>query len=156
MRISPWFFTILFGVLVAWSPLSIAQTVALPEAAPSSNAIHAVAPASVASAIPCDQCDQCAGAVAGQGCGMGSRRGPLSESFSKYYNCRYHGSYNYPVPPQFTYFWPGIYKQKSIADYQSVYRNTMLASPSDVFNPNAAINAQPVMGKQTIINQNAQ
>ncbi|MBN2577863.1 MAG: hypothetical protein JXB10_02645 [Pirellulales bacterium] len=32
----------------------------------------------------------------------------------RYFNCWCNGSYKYPVPPQSTYLWPGIYSQQTI------------------------------------------
>lgn len=34
-------------------------------------------------------------------------------------NCACHGSYKYPVPSQYTYFWPGIYSQQAMTQYVS-------------------------------------
>jgi hypothetical protein len=39
------------------------------------------------------------------------------------FNCGCQGSYNYPVPPQYTYHWPGsVYKQQLMTDYHSPWR----------------------------------
>ena len=37
-------------------------------------------------------------------------------------NCECNGSYKYPVPPLFTYFWPGLYSQQLMTDYHSPWR----------------------------------
>ena len=37
-------------------------------------------------------------------------------------NCACHGSYKYPVPSQYTYFWPGIYSQQRMTQYVSPWR----------------------------------
>ncbi len=37
-------------------------------------------------------------------------------------NCACQGSYKYPVPSQYTYFWPGIYSQKTMTQYVSPWR----------------------------------
>ena len=37
-------------------------------------------------------------------------------------NCACHGSYKYPVPSQYTYFWPGIYSQQAMTQYVSPWR----------------------------------
>jgi hypothetical protein len=37
-------------------------------------------------------------------------------------NCACHGSYKYPVPSQYTYFWPGIYSQRAMTQYISPWR----------------------------------
>lgn len=38
-------------------------------------------------------------------------------------NCACQGSYKYPVPTQYTYFWPGIYSQQAMTQYVSPWRN---------------------------------
>lgn len=161
MKTTPWLFASLFCAAISWTSLLMAQANVQPDHSDSGienassesvvAAVPAAMPAPVAvptASVPCNECAQGAAMV---GYAQGPRRGPLVESYSKYYNCKYHGSYNHPVPPQFTYFWPGLYKQKSIADYQSVYRNTMLISPSEVFNPNAVITVPAGINGQTII-----
>lgn len=53
------------------------------------------------------------------GCGLNRRYDGLDLNF----NCNCQGSYNYPVPPQFTYHWPGsTYKQVLMTDYHSPWR----------------------------------
>ena len=37
-------------------------------------------------------------------------------------NCACHGSYKYPVPSQYSYFWPGIYGQHAMTQYVSPWR----------------------------------
>lgn len=37
-------------------------------------------------------------------------------------NCGCNGSYNYPVPPQYTYHWRGMAKQHLMTDYVSPWR----------------------------------
>jgi hypothetical protein len=51
------------------------------------------------------------GCGAGSGCSVGQ------------FNCQCRGSYKYPVPPQYTYHWPGIYSQQTMtgnANYQTI------------------------------------
>jgi len=38
------------------------------------------------------------------------------------YNCGCSGSYKFPVPPQYTYHWPGMYSQRLMTDYHSPWR----------------------------------
>lgn len=45
------------------------------------------------------------------------------------FNCACQGSYKFPVPPQSTYFWPGMYSQKTAVDYNMPYRYPMLELP---------------------------
>ena len=37
-------------------------------------------------------------------------------------SCRCAGSYKFPVPPLYTYHWPGQYSQQLMTDYQSPWR----------------------------------
>ena len=53
----------------------------------------------------------------GQGC-----HGSGIEGLDRHFNCGCRGSYNYPVPPQYTYHWPGMYKQNLMTDYTSPWR----------------------------------
>jgi hypothetical protein len=34
-----------------------------------------------------------------------------------YFNCGCNGSYKFPVPPLYTYFWPGLHSQQLMTDY---------------------------------------
>ena len=38
------------------------------------------------------------------------------------FNCRCRGSYKFPVPPQYTYHWPGMYAQQCVGAYRSPWR----------------------------------
>lgn len=38
------------------------------------------------------------------------------------FNCQCRGSYKYPVPPQYTYFWPGMYSQRTMTEHISPWR----------------------------------
>ena len=37
-------------------------------------------------------------------------------------NCGCNGSYKFPVPPLYTYHWPGLYAQSLMTDYQGPWR----------------------------------
>jgi len=37
-------------------------------------------------------------------------------------NCGCNGSYKFPVPPLYTYHWPGLYAQQRMTDYQGPWR----------------------------------
>jgi hypothetical protein len=55
----------------------------------------------------------------GHGCGHRNRYEGLDLGF----NCGCQGSYNHPVPPQYTYHWPGsVYKLGLMTDYHSPWR----------------------------------
>ncbi|MGQ9562195.1 MAG: hypothetical protein ACUVQH_00125 [Thermogutta sp.] len=45
------------------------------------------------------------------------------------FNCSCRGSYKFPVPPQYTYHWPGVYSQQAMTSYQSPYRYPLLRLP---------------------------
>ena len=45
-------------------------------------------------------------------------------------NCNCQGSYKYPVLPQYTYFWPGIYSQQTMTAYVSPRRYPGLLMPN--------------------------
>jgi hypothetical protein len=61
--------------------------------------------------------------VAGDGCGLfGHKCGSPIDGLDRFANCGCNGSYNYPVPPLYTYHWPGMYKQVRMTDYHSPWR----------------------------------
>jgi hypothetical protein len=45
------------------------------------------------------------------------------------FNCSCRGSYKFPVPPQYTYHWPGMYSQQTMTEYNSPYRFPALKLP---------------------------
>ena len=74
-------------------------------------------------------CDSCGGGRCGHLChklgghGCGHHRGPKYEGRDRGFNCGCQGSYKFPVPPQYTYFWPGsVYSQNLMTDYHSPWR----------------------------------
>lgn len=78
--------------------------------------------------LPCE-CEECASV------GHHGNRTSLRENLSATtcFNCRTNGSYKFPVPRQYTYFWPGIYSQKTMTEYVAPYQGLKLRSPSEVF-----------------------
>jgi hypothetical protein len=62
-------------------------------------------------------CDVC-----GDPCGGGRGRGPRYEGLDPYFNCGCNGSYKFPVPPLYTYHWPGLYSAQLMTDYHSPWR----------------------------------
>jgi len=89
---------------------------------------------------PCDCtgdacCDGCEFTCDGDCFEPREKRVTLQENLANTanYNCRVNGSYKYPVPKQYTYFWPGIYSQKRMTDYVSPYQGIRLESPATVF-----------------------
>lgn len=59
------------------------------------------------------------------------------------FNCSCNGSYNYPVPPQYTYHWPGMYKLQAIPQYNSPYRYPALEQPAPAATPYSGEKAFP-------------
>ena len=57
--------------------------------------------------------------------------------------CGCRGSYKYPVPPQSTYFWPGIYSQQTMTAYVSPYRYPPLLMPDVMAGASDALNDPP-------------
>src|SRR5688500_8827112 len=69
--------------------------------------------------------DPCGDCGAGRECGLFGRRcrgANAIEGVDPHFNCGCSGSYNYPVPPLYTYHWPGMYKQALMTDYRSPWR----------------------------------
>ena len=69
-----------------------------------------------------DPCDPC-----GNGCGSGGlfgrrNRGPRYEGLEPGFNCGCNGSYKFPVPPLYTYHWPGMWSAQLMTDYHSPWR----------------------------------
>jgi hypothetical protein len=79
-------------------------------------------------AMPCG-CQQCCGQCCGPeavGC----------------FNCCCRGSYKFPVPPQYTYFWPGIYSQKTMTAGVSPWRYPPLLLMEDAGSANGELSKQ--------------
>lgn len=69
--------------------------------------------------------DPCGSGCCRAGCGLlgrGCRGDADIDGLDRHFNCGCKGSYNYPVPPQYTYHWPGMYKQNLMTDYTSPWR----------------------------------
>jgi len=73
-----------------------------------------------------DGCCYCTGA-----CGRRNCYAKLLDKWAEvgYFNCRCRGSYKFPVPPQYTYHWPGMYAQRTMTEYNSPYRFPPLKIP---------------------------
>jgi hypothetical protein len=65
----------------------------------------------------CDNCDPCGN----RRCGHCGHRNYI-EGKDLSFNCGCQGSYKFPVPPQYTYHWPGMYSQRLMTDYHSPWR----------------------------------
>ncbi len=110
-----------------------AQTVQTPGTSASGLQPVSAVPGSIQTqavqAIPCECCE-C------YECTVREPRNTLKRNLSATtcFNCRTNGSYKFPVPRQNTYFWPGIYSQKTMTEYVAPYQGLKLRSPSEVFN----------------------
>jgi len=60
-------------------------------------------------------------------------RGPARRRIVEagYFNCACRGSYKFPVPPQYTYHWPGMYSQQTMTEYNSPWRFPPLNLPKE-------------------------
>lgn len=63
----------------------------------------------------------------GHGCGLcgwfgHKHKGAGYEGLDPSFNCGCNGSYKYPVPPLYTYHWPGMWQQNLMTDYHSPWR----------------------------------
>ena len=104
-------------------------------------------------------CNSCGG---GQRCGhlghklhrngCGHHRGPRYEGRDPGFNCGCQGSYKFPVPPQYTYFWPGsVYSQQLMTNYHSPWRFPPLKPYTDEKLEPAPIDA-PADGLRPVAN----
>ena len=66
-----------------------------------------------------DPCDPGAGGCRGILC---RNRAPRYEGMEAGFNCGCNGSYKYPVPPLYTYHWPGMWSAQLMTDYHSPWR----------------------------------
>jgi len=86
----------------------------------------------------CRGCRACRGSD--PGCGPGGCHGLHSHGYclargypglDRYFNCGCNGSYKFPVPPLYTYHWPGMYSQQLMTDYHSPWRFPPIKPYSD-------------------------
>ena len=68
----------------------------------------------------CDSCDPCGGQGVFGGHGHGHHK--YYEGRSAHFNCGCNGSYKFPVPPLYTYHWPGMWSHQLMTDYHSPWR----------------------------------
>jgi hypothetical protein len=95
-----------------------------------------------ASAQDCNDCGRGHRCGRGHGCGAHGchlHQHKYTEGKDRSFNCSCNGSYNYPVPPLYTYHWPGMYKAQRMTDYHSPWR----FPPLKPFMDEAAIPAAP-------------
>ena len=73
---------------------------------------------------PCDQCNQC-DPCGGSGGGRHRQRQSHHYEYEGRYqgfHCGCNGSYKFPVPPLYTYHWPGMYSAQLMTEYHSPWR----------------------------------
>ena len=70
-----------------------------------------------------DACDPCGG------------RGSRFEGLDSHFNCGCNGSYKFPVPPLYTYHWPGMYSAQLMTEYHSPWRFPPLKPYTDEVPP---------------------
>ena len=89
-------------------------------------------------------CGSSCGSCGGCGCGICGRHKAHIASFG-YFNCSCRGSYKFPVPPRYTYHWPGMYSQQYMTEYTSPYRFPPLELPQFVPQEKGKITVKPVI-----------
>jgi hypothetical protein len=77
-----------------------------------------------AACCECDACGACGHGLFGGGRGQGHGRHhhKYYEGRQAHFNCGCNGSYKFPVPPLFTYHWPGMWSHQLMTDYHSPWR----------------------------------
>lgn len=81
-------------------------------------------------------------------CGPRCLYGKLLNKWAAYgsFNCGCRGSYKFPVPPQYTYHWPGMYSQQTMTEYASPFRFPPFKDPPvDNFEPDVDQDVGPPM-----------
>jgi len=64
-------------------------------------------------------CDSNSDGCGKRGCG---KHGCAARNANRWFNCNCNGSYKFPVPPLYTYHWPGMYSMQRMTDYHSPWR----------------------------------
>ncbi len=85
----------------------------------------------------CDPCGDCCGigGLLGHLCGHRKNKGPRYEGLEAGFNCGCNGSYKFPVPPLYTYHWPGMWSAQLMTDYHSPWRFPPLKPYTDELPP---------------------
>lgn len=97
-----------------------------------------------ASECDCSGAPDCGSASGCCGCGICASHRAHIASFG-YFNCSCRGSYKFPVPPQYTYHWPGMYSQRCMTAYTSPYRFPPLELPKLPPQGDEKLTAKPVI-----------
>ena len=118
-----------------------------PEAPPSSTSSYADQSESVVHECGCPDSSDCGSSCGNCNtcrCGICCRHRAYIASFG-YFNCSCRGSYKFPVPPRYTYHWPGMYSQQYMTEYASPYRFPPLELPKFVPQEDGKITVKPVI-----------
>lgn len=102
----------------------ISVSLALLAALAQGNSVWAGGPQQISGGMDGGYCDEC------DPCGNGGRHGHHHHGGGLFgnqnqqlgFNCGCNGSYKFPVPPLYTYHWPGMYQQVLMTDYHSPWR----------------------------------
>lgn len=54
--------------------------------------------------------------------GMNRHSCDCDKDYQAWFNCNCNGSYKFPVPPLYTYHWPGMYSHQMMTNYHSPWR----------------------------------
>jgi hypothetical protein len=91
-------------------------------------------PAGYETGDPCDECDDGCRHCHLFGHHHGHRRGQY-DGCGPGFNCGCNGSYKFPVPPLYTYHWPGMWSAQLMTDYHSPWRFPPLKPYADEVPP---------------------
>ena len=91
-----------------------------------------------------DPCDPCGNGCRGILC---RNRGSRYEGQEAGFNCGCNGSYKFPVPPLYTYHWPGMWQHNLMTDYHSPWRFPPLKPYTDELSE-LPIGAAPVAARR--------
>jgi hypothetical protein len=70
----------------------------------------------------CDSCDSAGLPGHRRGCRCEGCRLFSARRANNSFNCTCNGSYKFPVPPLYTYHWPGMYSEELMTNYRSPWR----------------------------------
>ncbi|MDX1944979.1 MAG: hypothetical protein SFU86_06200 [Pirellulaceae bacterium] len=128
----------MFAASFLTSAARAAERLAASAAAGCSTGCNACEACGACGASGCDPCGACGcrGGLLGGICGHGhgGHGHHCRQQFEGQYpgfHCGCNGSYKFPVPPLYTYHWPGMYSAQLMTDYHSPWRFPPLKPYSD-------------------------